>query len=193
MRERFCVKCGTPHRVFFHASQYGNLWFIQFLEEDLGTSFCGNLTYSTLDEVRDLLRRLRVSVDQGEDFESGTRSWNIGACFVTLTPRQYAALKTKFSRKAGSFVSQLVITGQGAHRAIQMDLCLWQVAEKPAFRRNEAAQLPISRLAGISALDLWIVRLNHREEPLAGQKGRLWEFCGKHHATTWVIVSKTSK
>src|SRR5258708_3829010 len=49
------------------------------------------------------------------------------------------------------------------------------------------------RLAGISALDLWIVRLNHRQEPLAGQKGRLWEFCGKHHATTWVIVSKTSK
>ena len=22
---------------------------------------------------------------------------------------------------------------------------------------------------------------------------RMWEFCGKHHATTWVIVSKTSK
>jgi len=52
---------------------------------------------------------------------------------------------------------------------------------KPAFRRNEAARLPRSRLAGISALDLWIVRLNHRQEPLAGQKGRLWEFCGKHH------------
>jgi hypothetical protein len=49
------------------------------------------------------------------------------------------------------------------------------------------------QFAGISALDLWIVRLNHRQEPLAGQKERLWEFCGKHHATTWVIVSKTSK
>jgi hypothetical protein len=22
---------------------------------------------------------------------------------------------------------------------------------------------------------------------------RVWEFCGKHHATTWVIVSKMSK
>jgi hypothetical protein len=29
------------------------------------------------------------------------------------------------------------------------------------------------QFAGISALDLWIVRLNHRQEPLAGQKERL--------------------
>src|ERR1700735_3653741 len=50
-------------------------------------------------------------------------------------------------------------------------------------RKNEAVQLPKSRLAAITALDLWIARLNHRQEPLAGQKGRLWEFCGTHIAT----------
>jgi hypothetical protein len=97
--ERFCAKCGVPHRVYLHASQYSNLWFVQFLEEDLRTSFCGNLTYSTLDEIREVLRRFKVSVDQGEEFESGIRRWSIGACFVTLTPRQYAALKTKFPTK----------------------------------------------------------------------------------------------
>jgi hypothetical protein len=89
----------VPHRVYFHASHYGNFWFVQFLEEDLRTSFCGNLTYSTLDGIRELLRRFKVSVDQGEEFEDGIRRWSIGACFVTLTPRQYAALKTKFRRK----------------------------------------------------------------------------------------------
>ena len=99
MAERFCAKCGVPHRVYFHASHHSNLWFVQFLEEDLRTSFCGNLTYSTLDEIREVLRRFKVSVDQGEEFESGIRRWSIGACFVTLTPRQYAALKTKFPRK----------------------------------------------------------------------------------------------
>jgi hypothetical protein len=62
-------------------------------------SFCGNLTYSTLDEIPELLRRFKVSVDQGEKFEDGIRRWSIGACFVTLTPRQYAPLKTKFPRK----------------------------------------------------------------------------------------------
>ena len=40
-----------------------------------------------------------VSVEEGENFESGIRCWNIGTCFVSLTPRQYAALKTKFPRK----------------------------------------------------------------------------------------------
>ena len=63
MAERFCAKCGVPHRVYFHASQYSNLWFVQFLEENLRTSFCGNLTYSTLDEIREVLRRFKVSVD----------------------------------------------------------------------------------------------------------------------------------
>jgi integrase/recombinase XerD len=76
-----------------------NLWFVQFLEEDLRTSFCGNLTYSTLDEIRELLRRFKVTVDQGEAFESGICRWSIGACFVILTPRQYLALKTRFPRK----------------------------------------------------------------------------------------------
>jgi hypothetical protein len=99
MAERFCVRCGAPHRVYFHASHYSNLWFVQFLEEDLRTSFCGHLTYSTVDEIRELLRRFKVSVDQGEEFETGIRRWSIGACFVTLTPRQYAALKIKFPRK----------------------------------------------------------------------------------------------
>jgi hypothetical protein len=56
-------------------------------------------TYSTLDEIRELLRRFKVSVDQGEKFENGIRCWSIGACFVTLTPRQYLALKTKFPTK----------------------------------------------------------------------------------------------
>lgn len=99
MAERFCVKCGAPHRVYLHSHHYGDFWFVQFLEEDLRTSFCGNLTYLTVDEIRELLRRFKVSVDQGEKFEEGIRCWGIGACFVTLTPRQYAALKTKFPRK----------------------------------------------------------------------------------------------
>jgi hypothetical protein len=30
MAERFCVKCGTPHRIYLHAHNYGNLWFVQF-------------------------------------------------------------------------------------------------------------------------------------------------------------------
>lgn len=77
-----------------------NFWFVQFLEEDLRTAFCGNLTYSNLDEIRELLRRFNVSVDQGgEEFEAGIRRWSIGACFVTLSPRQYAALKTSFQGK----------------------------------------------------------------------------------------------
>ena len=99
MAERFCVKCGVSHRVYLHARHYSDFWFVQFLEEDLRTSICGNLTYSTLDEIRELLRRFKVSVDQGEKFEQGIPRWGIGACFVTLTPRQYAALKTKFPRK----------------------------------------------------------------------------------------------
>jgi hypothetical protein len=99
MAERFCVKCGVPHRVYLHATRHSSFWFVQFLEGDLRTSFCGNFTYSTLGEIRELLRRFKVSVDQGEKFESGIRRWSIGACFVTLTPRQYAALKTKFPRK----------------------------------------------------------------------------------------------
>ena len=33
-------------------------------------------------------------------------------------------------------------------------------------------------LAGISALDLWIVRLNHRQEPLAGQREDCGNFVG---------------
>lgn len=100
MAERFCDKCGVSHRVYFHASHYSNFWFVQFLEEDLRTAFCGNLTYSNLDEIRELLRRFNVSVDQGgEEFEAGIRRWSIGACFVTLSPRQYAALKTSFQGK----------------------------------------------------------------------------------------------
>jgi hypothetical protein len=97
MAERFCVKCGAPHRVYFHASNYGNFWFVKFLEEDLRTSFCGNLTYSTLDTGAPA--RFKVSVDEGEKFEDGLRRWSIGTCFVTLTPRQYLALKSKFPRK----------------------------------------------------------------------------------------------
>ena len=99
MAERLCAKCSAPHRVYLHASNYSNFWFVQFLEEDLRTSFCGNLTYSTLDEIRELLRRLKVTVDQGEAFEEGIRRWSIGTCFVTLTTRQYLTLKTQFPRK----------------------------------------------------------------------------------------------
>jgi hypothetical protein len=84
---------------YFHASHYSNRWFVQFLEEDLRTSFCGNLTYSTLDEIRELLRLFKVTVDQGEAFESGIHRWSIGAWFITLTHRQYLALKTKYPRK----------------------------------------------------------------------------------------------
>jgi hypothetical protein len=99
MAERLCAKCSAPHRVYLHASNYSNFWFVQFLEEDLRTSFCGNLTYSTVDEIRELLRRLKVTVDQGEAFEEGIRRWSIGTCFVTLTTRQYVTLKTQFPRK----------------------------------------------------------------------------------------------
>jgi hypothetical protein len=99
MTERFCVKCGAPHRVYLHATHYSDFWFVQFLEEDLRTSFCGNLTYSTVDEIRELLRRFKVSIDQGENFEAGIRRWNIGTCFVTLTPWQYMGLKTKFPKR----------------------------------------------------------------------------------------------
>ena len=99
MAERLCAKCSAPHRVHLHASNYSNFWFVQFLEEDLRTSFCGNLTYSTLDEIRELLRRLKVTVDQGEAFEEGIRRWSIGTCFVTLTTRQHVTLKTQFPRK----------------------------------------------------------------------------------------------
>jgi hypothetical protein len=99
MRERFCIECGTPHRIYIHATHHGNLWFVQFLEDDLRTLFRGNLTYSNLDEVRELLRRFKVSEEQGEKFESGLRHWGIGACYLTLTHRQYAALKIKFPRK----------------------------------------------------------------------------------------------
>ena len=99
MAERLCAQCSAPHRVYLHASNYSNFWFVQFLEEDLRTSFCGNLTYSTLDEIRELLRRLKVTVDQGEAFEEGIRRWSIGTCFVTLTTRQYVTLKTQFPRK----------------------------------------------------------------------------------------------
>ena len=60
MAKGFCAKCCIPHRVYFHASHYSNLWFVQFLEEDLRMSFCGNLTYSTLDEIREVLRRFKV-------------------------------------------------------------------------------------------------------------------------------------
>jgi hypothetical protein len=59
LAERFCAKCGVPHRVYFHASHYSNFWFVQFLEEDLRTSFCGNLTYSTLAEIREVLRKFK--------------------------------------------------------------------------------------------------------------------------------------
>ena len=48
---------------------------------------------------RRLSGSLHVSVEEGENFESGIRCRNIGTCFVSLTPRQYAALKTKFPRK----------------------------------------------------------------------------------------------
>jgi hypothetical protein len=99
MRERFCVKCGVPRRVYFRAHHYGYQWCVQFLEEDIRTSFCGKLTYSTLDEVRELLRKLKVSAEQGEKFENGLRSWSIGTCFVALTPGQYGALKTRYPRK----------------------------------------------------------------------------------------------
>ena len=43
----------------------------------LRTSFCGNLTYSTLDEIQELPRRLKISMDQGEEFESGIRRWSL--------------------------------------------------------------------------------------------------------------------
>ena len=38
MAERLCAKCSAPHRVYLHASNYSNFWFVQLLEEDLRTS-----------------------------------------------------------------------------------------------------------------------------------------------------------
>jgi hypothetical protein len=69
MSERFCVKCGVPHRVYFHASSYSNVWLVQFLEEDLRTSFCGNLTYSMLDEIRELLRRFKSALTREKNLK----------------------------------------------------------------------------------------------------------------------------
>jgi hypothetical protein len=61
------------------------------VEEDLRTSFCGHLTYMTLDEIRELL--------QGEAFESGIRRWSYRGMLLPLTPRQYLALKAKLPSK----------------------------------------------------------------------------------------------
>jgi hypothetical protein len=93
-RERRCPKCDHPHRVYLHAS-HNHVWRVQFLEEDLRTGVGRMFTYSDLDSVRELLIRGNADTEAREEFENGIQRWNIGACYLTLTPEQYKKLKTK--------------------------------------------------------------------------------------------------
>jgi len=81
-------------RVYLHASEYKTLWNVQYLEADLRTPVRrGHATYTSLDRVREILDRANASAEAREEFESGLRNWGIGACFLDLTPEQYAKLK----------------------------------------------------------------------------------------------------
>jgi len=50
--------------------------------------------------VRAVLQRLKTEDRELERFENGLRPSGIGACFVILTPKQYAALKIKYPKSA---------------------------------------------------------------------------------------------
>jgi hypothetical protein len=56
--------------------------------------------YSSLDRVRDILRRANADAEAREEFESGIRKWGIGACFLNLTEEQYRKLKVIPSLRA---------------------------------------------------------------------------------------------
>lgn len=92
-RERRCLKCDHPRRVYLHALQRTG-WVVQFLEEDLKTPVGKMFTYANLDGVRELLTRGNADAEAREEFESGIRRWGIGACFLTLTAEQYKRLKS---------------------------------------------------------------------------------------------------
>ena len=91
-RERRCPKCDHPHRVFLHAS-HNAYWRVHFLEEDLQTGVGRLFTYINLDEVRYLLTRGNATAEDREEFEASIRQWNIGGCYLILTPEQYKKLK----------------------------------------------------------------------------------------------------
>lgn len=92
-RERRCTKCDHPRRVFLHAS-HNEFWRVHFLEEDWQTQIGKMFTYTDLESVRDLLTRGNATGEAMSNFERSIRSWNIGACRLTLTPEQYQRLKT---------------------------------------------------------------------------------------------------
>ncbi len=92
----------TNRRVYLHTSEYNGHWWVQYLEEDLRTSFCRRFRYSSVDPVREILRRVNADTETLENFEKGLRCWGIGACFINLTEEQYAKLKQgRVSRNMG--------------------------------------------------------------------------------------------
>lgn len=82
-----------PHRVYIHASQFADRWFVQYLEGDLKSPIGRLYTYSSIDQVREILRRADCSLEEWGKFEEGIRCWKIGGCFVSLTSEQYNALR----------------------------------------------------------------------------------------------------
>lgn len=83
------------HRVYLHSSRYKNLWVVQYLEEDLRTPVIRRMFhYSDIERVRAILRRANADEAAFKEFESGVRQWGIGATFISLTPSQYAKLKS---------------------------------------------------------------------------------------------------
>jgi hypothetical protein len=96
--ERRCLRCDHPHRVFLHASHNG-VWRVHFLEEDLQTAIGRMFTYVHLDEVRYLLTRGNATAEDREEFETSIRQWNIGGCYLTLTPEQYKKLKRSLTQR----------------------------------------------------------------------------------------------
>jgi hypothetical protein len=66
---------------------------VHFLEEDFKTHVGRMFTYVNLDEVRYLLTRGNATAQDREEFEASMRQWNIGGCYLTLTPVQYKRLK----------------------------------------------------------------------------------------------------
>ena len=82
-----------PHRVYIHASYFGERWFVQYLETDLKTPVGYLHAYKRIDQVMEILKRANCSRDQWRKFEEGIQGWGIGACYLDLTGEQYQTLK----------------------------------------------------------------------------------------------------
>jgi hypothetical protein len=68
---------------------------VQYLEPDLRTSIGRMYHYYSLGRVHDILDRAGADVATREEFDSGIRRWDIGACFLNLTDAQYVKLKRR--------------------------------------------------------------------------------------------------